>query len=299
MMKKLLCLWFLATLTANGYAQELNARVQVLAPNVTNLNTRNLEVIQKAARDLLNNTKWTTENYQQQERIECSFIITINSFDGNSAYVAEAQIQSARPVYNSSYNTTMLSMSDKNFDFNYTEGQALDFSEQNFLSKLSSLLGFYAYTIIGLDKDTFSKMGGTPLYQKAQNILNIAHGPGGLGWKPADGMRSRYWLNENLLNASFKPLRSFIYNYHFNGLDKMQQSRDEAIKRIVFSLTELEQMGKQKAGSIFPNVYFSAKAPEIVNIFALSSNPQDKIKIYNRLAEIDPANIGKYEALKK
>lgn len=297
-MKKTLgiLLFTFAALLAN--AQELNTRVQILAPTVNNANRRSLDVLQNTIRDFMNNNKWTTETYLPQERIDCNLVINITAWDGNAGYTAEAQIQSSRPVFGSSYSTTLLNMSDKDFTFSFNEGQAVDFSDQNFLNNLSSLLGFYAYTIIGLDKDSFSKMGGTPYYQKALNLINLAQTAGGKGWRPVDGLRNRYWLNENLLNNSFKGLRTFIYEYHLNGLDKMQSNVNTGIKSILSSLNDLKQFDKQKLGSIFPNIYFAAKADEITNVLSLA-DPQDKMKAYNLLVDIDAPNTVKYDGLKK
>lgn len=279
-------------------AQELNTRVQVMAPTVPNINKNNLEVLQNIIREFLNNNKWSNEAYTPAERIECNFVITVTAWDGSSAYKAEAQIQSSRPVYNTAYNSTLLNISDKDFDFNYNEGQSLDFSDQNFISNLSSLLSFYAYTIIGLDKDSFSKLGGTHFYNKAQNILNIAQVSGNKGWKAFDGLRNRYWLNENLQNKSFEELRQFIYDYHYNGLDRMQEDQSKSAKKIITLLSTLKQMDKQKLGSIFPNMYLASKADELVNVISTLPDPQDKLKAYNLLSEVDPANLNKYEALR-
>lgn len=278
-------------------AQELNARVQVLAPQVSNINKSSLENLQKVIRDFLNNNKFSTETYSAQERIDCNLIITINSWDGGSGYVAEAQIQSSRPVFNSSYNSTILNISDKNFDFSYNEGSTIDFSDQNYISNISAILSYYAYTIIGLDKDSYSKLGGTPYFKKAQNIINLAQASGNKGWKAADGLRNRFWFSENVLNPTFVELRKFIYDYHLNGLDLLTDN-DKGISQILVALPALQQMDKQKLGSIFPNVYFASKAEEITNVLS-KLNFNDKIKAYNMLAEIDPANIGKYEILKK
>ncbi|MNK43043.1 hypothetical protein D3C87_617390 [compost metagenome] len=298
-MKKRYSLIFLILFFCSTYsiAQELNARVQILAPTVPNINKRNLEILQNIIREFLNNNKWSNETYTPIERIECNFVITITAWDGGAGYKAEAQIQSSRPVYNTAYNSTLLNISDKDYDFNYNEGQSLDFSDQNFISNLSSLLSFYAYTIIGLDKDSFNKLGGTYFYNKAQNILNVAQVSGNKGWKAFDGLKNRYWLNENLQNKSFEELRQFIYDYHLNGLDLMQEDPIAGTKRIITLLSALKKMDKQKLGSIFPNMYLATKADELVNILS-ATNPQDKIQAYNLLSEIDPANINKYEALK-
>lgn len=291
--------WILVLLTGFGkvQAQELNARVTVLAPQVSNISKPTLDALQKTIRDFLNNNKFSNEAYKPQERIDCSFIITINSWDGGSGYTAEAQIQSSRPVFNSSYNSTLLNMSDKNFDFNYLDGSTIDFSDQNYISNISALLSYYAYTIIGMDKDSFSKMGGTPFYKKAQNIINLAQASGNTGWKAADGLRNRFWFNENVLNPIFGELRSFIYSYHLSGLDQLTDN-DKGLTQIVAALPALQQMDKQKLGSIFPNVYFASKAEEVTNVLT-KLNVQERLKAYNMLAEIDPANIGKYEGLKK
>jgi hypothetical protein len=282
----------------NTSAQELNARVQILSPKLGNANQRNIEVLQKAIRDFLNNNKWTNESYQSQERIDCNLVITLNSWDGNSVYSGEAQIQSSRPVYGTSYTTTLLNINDKDFGFNYTEGQALDYSEQSYVGNLSAMLSFYAYTIIGLDKDSFVKLGGTPYYQKAQQILNFAQSAGGKGWNPADGRRNRYWLNENLLNVGYRPLRNFIFEYHLNGLDKLQINQSSGLKNISSSLNDLKQFDSQKLGAIFPNIYFAAKADELSKVLGLG-NTQDKRKAYNLLVELDPANQSKYQSLQQ
>ncbi|MFN0292020.1 type IX secretion system protein PorD [Pedobacter helvus] len=297
-MKRIFGLLLLCLVSLITNAQELNTRVQILAPTINNANKRSLEVLQNAIRDFLNNNKWTTETYLPQERIDCNLVINITAWDGNASYTAEAQIQSSRPVYGSSYSTTLLNMSDKDFSFSFNEGQALDFSDQNFIGNLNSLLGFYAYTIIGLDKDSFGKLGGTPYYQKALNLINLAQTGGGRGWRPVDGLRNRYWLNENLLNNSFKALRTFIYEYHLNGLDRLQENVNNGTKSILSSLSDLKQFDKQKLGSIFPNVYFAAKADEITNVLSLA-DPQVKAKAYNLLVDIDAANTAKYDGLKE
>jgi len=298
-MKKTFTLIILSLLLFSAVgAQELNVRVQVLAPAVPNINKKNIDLIQNTIRDYLNNNKWTTESYLPQERIEANLVVTITAWDGSSAYKAEAQIQTSRPIYGSSYNSTILNLSDKDFDFAYNEGQPIDFSDQNYLTNLGSLLSYYAYTIIGLDKDSFSKLGGTPYFLKAQNILNLAQASGNSGWKAFDGLRNRYWFNENVLNRTFQELRIFIYAYHMQTLDRMQQDPVKAAKGMLSILTDLKQMDKQKLGSIFPNVYFATKADEMANVLLLTS-PQEKTDAYNLLSDIDPANIGKYDILKK
>jgi hypothetical protein len=278
-------------------AQELNAKVQLLAPTVSNLNENNLGVLQTLMRNFLNNNKWSSETYLPQERIDCNLIITITAWDGNSSYQAEAQIQSSRPVYGSTYTTTLLNLSDRDFNFSYTEGQPLDFSDQNFINNLSSLLGFYAYTIVGLDKDSFGPLAGTPLFLRAQNTMNIAQTSGNTGWKAADGLRNRYWLIENLLNNQYQGLRTFIYDYHRLGLDCLVQDQSAAEISLFKSLTDLSGFDKQRVGAYFPNLFFSGKADEFTKIYSGFNAPQRR-RAYELLSTIDPANAAGYEALK-
>ncbi|MET3112664.1 hypothetical protein AAKU52_000375 [Pedobacter sp. CG_S7] len=296
-MKKLVLLLFLSVSQLNLKAQELLATVQLLAPTVTNSNKSSLAVLQKTISDFLNNNKWSNETYLPPERINCHFIITLTSWDGAATYTAKAQIQSRRPVYATSYQSTLLNLSDQNFDFSYNEGQALEFSDQNYQSNLASLLSYYAYTILGADKDSFSKLGGSAYYLKALNILNLAQNNGHAGWRAVDGLRNRYWLNENLLNKSDEPLRVFSYYYHRKGLDIMQENTGRALKDILSYLPALQQMDKQRLGSVFNNTFFAAKATEFVNLFS-QANPLDRVQAYNLLLAIDPANSSKYDQLK-
>jgi hypothetical protein len=294
-MKKLLLILLICVGSYPAFAQELNAQVNIQAPTVSNMDQRNLDRLQQAIRSFLNDNKWTDETYLQQERIKCNFVITISAWDGASGYKAEAQIQSSRPVFGTAYSSTLLNLSDKEFDFNYTVGQALDFSEQNFISNLSSLLGFYAYTITGMDKDSFSKFSGTPYFTKARNTLNIAQTAGNVGWKANDGLRNRYWLNENLLNNNFSPLRAFSYSYH-RGLDHLQADLPGAGQLMQAALNDLNKTERQQYGSYLPNVFFGTKAEEIVQIFSSFDAPL-RTKAYQLMKDIDPGNVSKYDAL--
>ncbi len=296
-MKKIFFLLFLFT-SGHSFSQDLNARVQILSPQIQNTNKRPLEVLKTTITDFLNNRKWSDTELQPQERIDCNFVITLKDWDGSSNYKAEAQIISSRPVFGSTYNATVLSINDKNFDFSYAEGQPLDFNASNFSNNLTSLLAFYAYVIIGMDNDTFAEFGGSNVYAKAQTVLNTAQSTAYGGWKAFEGLRNRYWLIENLNNKSFLPLRSLLYTYHRAGLDLMSQDVQKARKNIADALPALTKLDKQKQGSVLNQVFFSAKADEIVDIFS-KADPMERIRIYNVMVDADPANTTKYEELKK
>jgi hypothetical protein len=297
-MMRYILLLFSLLMISPAFSQDLNARVQVLSPQISNSNKRVFEVLETSIREFLNTKRWSPDVLQTQERIDCNFVITINEWDGSNNFKAEAQIQSSRPVYGSSYNSTILNINDKDFDFSYTEGQPLDYSDQNYISNLTSVLAYYAYIITGLDYDSFTKTGGTPYYTKAQAIVNFAQNAPNSGWKAFEGLRNRYWLSENLLNKTYSPIREALYEYHRNGLDLMADNQSKGRKNIFSILPQLQKLDKQKQGSMLPQLFFTAKSDEIVNVLS-GSAPQDKLKAYNILTEIDPANISKYEALKK
>ncbi len=297
-MKRIVGALLMVFISAWVNAQDLNARVQILSPQVQNTNKRVLDVLEVAIRDFLNGRKWSSDNFLSHERIDCNFVLNIKEWDGSSNFVVEAQIQSRRPVYGSSYNTTILNISDKDFNFTYTEGQALDYSDQNYLTNLTSLLAYYAYVIVGMDYDTFSKMAGTPYYAKAQNVVNNAQNAGFVGWKAFEDLRNRYWLVENLTNKAFNPIREVLYEYHRNGLDVMYDNQAKGRKYIYALLPTLQKIDKQKQGSMLNQVFFTTKANEIVNILG-QIPPQERIKSYNILSSLDPANITKYDLLKK
>jgi hypothetical protein len=295
---KYLILFCLIIISQSVLSQDLNARVQILAPQLANSNKRILDILEISIKDFLNNKRWSVDALLPQERIDCNFVITITDWDGSSNFKAEAQIQSNRPVYNSSYSSTLLNISDRDFGFTYSEGQPLDFSEQNFINNLGSLLAFYAYIITGMDYDSFSKFGGTSYFEKAQTVLNNAQIAPNSGWKAFENLRNRFWLVENLTNKSFNPIRESIYIYHRDGLDVMVENQSKGRKAVLSVIPQLQKIDKQNQGSILNQIFFTAKADEIINILA-TADPQEKLKAYNALSVIDPANSLKYEVLKK
>ncbi|GAA4101324.1 DUF4835 family protein [Mucilaginibacter panaciglaebae] len=285
------------TLTA-ARAQDLNARVTVLAPKVQTTNKRIFQSLETAMKDFLNGHKWLTDPIQPQERIDCNFILNITAWDGGSNFSGELQVQSLRPVFNSNYTTTLLSVNDKDFEFTYTEGQTIDYSDQSFTSNLSSVMAFYAYVIAGMDNDSFSRLGGTYYYGLAQTVVTNAQTSPYKGWKAFDSNTNRYWLIENLNNKLYAPLRSFIYDYHRNGLDVMADNPAKGRKTISDLLPVLTQIDRQRLGAMLPLVFFTAKADELVSIYA-HTEPQPRINAFNIFTQADPANGIKYQELQK
>jgi len=278
-------------------AQDLNARVKVVAPKIQVANKRVFQTLETAMKDFLNGRKWSADNIGPQERIECTFVFNITNWDNGSGYSGELQVQSSRPVYNSSYTTTLLNINDREVDFNYTEGQTIDYSDQNFQNNLSSIMAFYAYVIVGMDYDSFSRYGGSPYFAAAQNVAINAQTSSFRGWKGFDNNLNRYWLTENLNNKIYLPLRSFIYDYHRNGLDLMADNPSKGRKAIAAILPQLSQVDRKRLGSYFPLAFFTAKDDELVSIFSKAAGPE-KMQAMNILMQIDPANGNKYQTLK-
>ncbi|MGK9119837.1 DUF4835 family protein [Olivibacter jilunii] len=289
-------LFSIATL-APAWAQDLNARVQILSPQVQATNKRAFDVLQQAMTDFLNNKKWSNQQILPEERIDCSFVITVKEWDGSSNYKAEAQIISTRPVYNTTYNSPILTLSDKNFDFTYTEGEPLDFSAQQYLSNITSLLAYYAYLIVGLDADSFSEKGGTPYYTLAQNVLNNAQTANFAGWKSIESMNNRFWLVNNMLDNNYEPLRSFSYRYHLDVLDKMADNQNASKRKLIDLLPLLAKVDRMAQGAMYNQAFFTAKSDELANLIGGLTGPE-KIKAINILSEADPGNSNKYETIK-
>ncbi len=279
-------------------AQDLNARVQVVSPKIQSTNKRIFQTLETAMKDFLNGRKWSADAILPAERIDCNFVLNITNWDGSSSFSGELLIQSSRPVFNSSYTTTLLNAYDKDIDFTYTEGQTIDYTDQNFQSNLASIMAFYAYIIVGMDYDSFSRFGGSTYFTYAQAVVTNAQTSSYKGWKAFDGTTNRYWLSENLNNKLYQPLRSFMYDYHRNGLDVMADNTGKGRKEITDLLPVLSQVDRQRQGAMFPLVFFTAKCDELISIFS-KADGQDRIAAMNVLSQADPSNGLKYQALGK
>jgi hypothetical protein len=289
---------FLSLLTGNLIiAQELNCTVKVLSPAIQGTERSVFETLETAIKEFMNNTRWTNDNFKQDEKIECNLTINVTKRNSVDEFEANIIVQSRRPVYKSSYNTNLINYQDNDFTFKYTPFQPFEFNENTFINNLTSTLGYYAYIFIGLDYDTFSPEGGTPYYQKAQTIVNNAQNAPDKGWKAFEGSKNRYWLAENLANANFKGVRSCLYNYHRNGLDMMTNDVEMARKNIADALDGLMKVHNLQMGSFLMQVFFLAKAVEVVNIFSVAP-PDVKSKLVPLLNTIDPGNVTKYEKLR-
>jgi uncharacterized protein DUF4835 len=298
-MKKLNLFLLLLCLGWSAFGQDLNAQVKVISGKIQTSNRHIFQSLETAMKDFLNGRKWASDIILPQERIDCTFVLNVTSWDGNSSFSGELQVQSSRPVYNSTYSSPLLNVNDKDFDFIYAEGQTVDYTDQTFSSNLASVMAFYAYTIIGMDYDSFSRLGGTPYFQAAQTVVNNAQGGGSYkGWKAFDGNVNRYWLAENLNNKVYTPLRSLEYDYHRNGLDQMADNTPKGRKAIDDLLPTLSQVDRTRLGAMLPLVFFTAKSDELVAIYSKADN-RERTDAVNLLTQADPSNGNKYQSIGK
>jgi hypothetical protein len=248
----------------------------------------------------MNNTVWTNLVVSYAERIDCNILINLTDQLSADEFRGTIQVQLRRPVFNTTYNTTMLNFVDNNFQFRYVEYQPLEFDPNVHRSNLVSVLAYYAYLIIGFDCDSFSPDGGTEFFQMAEKIVTNAQNAPEPGWKPYDGSRNRnrYWLVKNILNKEYEDVRQFIYDYHISGLDKMESRIGEARISIVESLRLLQDVFRQKPDPFmyYLQIVLDAKSDELVNIFS-EAFPEEKSRVVQILTEIDPANKTKYEKI--
>ena len=292
-MRKIIIIILLAGIFKPVISQELNCQVQVLSAGIAGTDKRVFESMQTAIYEFMNTRKWTNETFKIEERIDCSILINITERISADEFRATLQIQARRPVFKTSYNSALLNYNDNDVVIKYLENQPLEFIETTYSSNLTSILGFYAYLMIGMDYDSFALNGGTPYLQRALAVVNNAQGGGNQGWKAFDSDKNRYWLINNMLDATFVSMRECMYNYHRKGLDVMADNKESGRAVIMESLESLKKVHQVKPLSFSMQIFFIAKADEIVNIFS-GAFSDEKSKVVALLNEIDPTNSNKY-----
>lgn len=280
-------------------AQELNCTVDVVSPQIQDASAQTIfKNLKDAIYQFMNNTKWTTDNFTPTERIDCSLFINITTQNAIGDYAATMTIQSRRPIYKSSYNSVQFNLQDINVHILYQLNQPMIFNINTYSDNITSMLAFYAYMIIGTDYDTYSMNGGSPYYLKAQNIVVNAQQAGEKGWNPQDGDQTRYWLVNNLLDESYyAPLRKAAYVYHKQGMDLMATDPIRGRQGIMDALVDVQQVYNVRPANYNVQLFFNAKATELVNIFTEATN-EEKTRVLGILNAIDPTDIDKYSVLK-
>ena len=286
---------FLVLIFSCAQSQELNCTVTVNAQKLPNANQSVFKTLETALNEFVNRTQWTSQNFKQNEKINCSMYITISS-NNSDQFVATIQVQSSRPIHNSSYASPILNFNDKDFSFKYAEFESLNYNPTAFESNLVSVISFYSYVILGMDADSFVVESGNTYFETAQNISNVAQQSGYKGWTQADGNQSRYFLINDLLSPTFREVRQTMYDYH-NGLDLMNQDLKASKEKIKKSLLNLSKLNATRPNAFLTRVFFDAKSDEIVSIF--SGGPTISITdLVDNLNRISPLNSSKWSSIK-
>ena len=275
-------------------AQEFNCQVSVIAPQVATAQPRVFQSLEVAIKEFFQNRRFTNLNYAPGERIDINLLLTISSQPAADRFEGSLQVIYARPVYGTDYNTPILDLVDNNFPFNFLENAQVEFTPDRYITNLSSILGYYAYFILGVDADTYSPQGGSQFYTLAQQVVNNAQNANETGWKAYEDQRNRYWLLDNQVQAVFRPFREMLYNYHRIGMDTMTEDAANTRKTIASAIEKLKTVHQAKPASYNLQVFFTAKFNEIVEIFK-PADPADKTKLFNTLQILDPGHISQYQ----
>ena len=289
-------------ITFCSVAQELNARVTINSSAIgNNVNKVVFQNMQTTITNFLNNRKWSSDNFAPNEKIDCSFLLILQPGGEDDVYSATLTVQSARPVYNTSYVSPIINYQDKDIQFKYIQFQPLEFNENRITSgdaltsNLTAILAYYSYIILAFDYDSYSPRGGDTYFQKAQNIVvNAPQGRGIAGWKAFDGLRNRYWLTENLINSRYAIPHDVYYNYYRQAMDKMYDDVTAARKEMLNVLKLLEQFNADNPNTMANQFFFQGKSNELIKLFS-KGTPEEKSAASEILQKLDITNAGRYK----
>ena len=266
MRKTLLSFLLTLSLTKTG-AQELNAQFVVNADLVNQTNQQIFETLERSLNEFINSQSWSTQDFFPQEKITCSFVLNLSSYNA-SKFEGTLQIQSQRTIFDSNYDSPVLNFLDKDISFTYQEFQPLFYSPASYESNLVSLISFYVYIIMGINADSLQFKGGDSYFEQAQRIVNLSQQSGAMGWKQNDSNRNRFWLSDTMRSNTFREYREALYTYHRMGLDLMTENPMEAKNNIINALLPLENLYDRRPNAMLLQMFFDAKADEIVNLFS-------------------------------
>ena len=279
-------------------AQELEAKAVVNHQKIQGTNTSVFTTLQEAITEFLNTHKWSNAQYATREKIVCSFNLIVNEYSDDGRFSCALMVQSNRPVYNASYNTTVFNFNDNAVDFNYIEHDKLEFTDEMIDNNLTAVLAYYAYLIIGLDMDTFAPKGGTDILHKAENVVNNAQMIGEDGWKAFGDSKNRHALINDYMNGAMEPYRQLMYDYHRKGLDEMALNAERGRSYITTSLTLLEKAKQDKPMSVLPQLFTEIKKDELLGIYS-KGTAKEKEDVARILTLANPSYSTDWEEMKK
>ena len=281
-------------------AQELLAKFNFNTQQVSTVDKQVFENLQQTLEQFVNDKQWTALQFQENERIQCTFNITVSKYDqGANRFTCSALIQANRPVYNSAYTTTIYNNRDKNFDFDFVQFDQLNFNEEVIDNQLVALVAYYAFLIIGLDLDSFSPMGGTDVLQRCMQLTNNCQDLDFVGWKSFEDSRNRFAIINDYLDEAMKPFRQLQYDYYRQGLDEMAQNVERGRTNISTALeTGLKKAHSDKPLSMLPQIWTDYKKDELANIYKGKGTQKEKETVYDILFGINASQNNTWEKIK-
>lgn len=301
MLPKILLTSWLLFCSGSLLAQELQATVNINHAQIQGTDNSIFDNLQTTLMQFLNDRKWTALQFQKNERISCSFNITVNKYDRKTnTFSCKAIVQANRPVFNSSYTTTLYNNIDNNFDFEFAEFSQLDFNEEHIDNQLTALCAYYAYLIIGMNLDSFSPMGGTDILQQCLNVANNAQGLNFTGWKSFDDDRNRYAFINGYIDEALKPFRMLQYDYYRTGLDEMANNVEKARVNITTALeNDLQKAHENRPLSMLPQIWTDYKKDELANIYQGKGTQKEKESVYEILFRLNASLNEAWDKIKQ
>lgn len=287
-LSKLLILAVVLLLPMHISAQELNANVTLNTSKVQGTNTEAFDVLRNSLTEFINNRKWTDYSYEEYERINCNFTFVVDGYSDDGTFTVTLMVQSNRPVYGSSYNSTLFKYEDKGIKFTYQPYDRLEFNEDNLDNNLTAVIAFYVYIILGLDMDSMGELGGSDFLNKALNIANNAQNLGDAGWRAGSNTNNRYAVIDDYMNGALEPLRRLMYRYHRLGLDTMYKDANSGRKIIADNMQLLNQVYEDRPLAYFTKLFTEYKQDELVNIFS-KGLPEERKSVVSILSNINPS----------
>ncbi len=282
------------------HAQELNAKVVVNTAQISNTKTEVFDALKEKVGAFLNEHQWTDMQFRDVEKIECNFNITVNTWnEAENSFKCTLLMTCSRPVFNSSYNTTLYSVKDGDFQFNFQTTDQLEWNPEYIDNNLTAMLAYYAYVIIGYDMDSMSPMGGTPYLQKAEDVVTNVQSLGFPGWGSFNDPKNRFGLLNDYLDGSMEDYRTMVYKYHREGLDQMADNVEEGRKAVTEALELLEASKSARTMSQLPVLFTEYKRDELINIYSGHGTSKEKETVYDILFGINTALSEQWEKLKK
>ncbi len=280
-------------------ATELNCEVEVNSDKITNGSREIFNELKQAITDYMNTTKWTNATFGTNEKIYCKLMLTLSSWDDATGLMkGDLQIQSQRPVFNSSYTTALINFKDTKVDFTYDMGQQLVYSEMEMLDNLTAILNFWAYMIIAIDFDSFEYKGGDPYYERAAQVVRLAQSTGETGWKAFEDNTNRSAVLSAFTDTQTSPIRQMLYDYHRMGLDQMVVTVDKGRSAITHTLENLSKIYEVAPMSVCLTMFKDAKLDELVNIYS-KANTTEKETVYEMLYQVYPSETNRLANIKK